>query len=370
MSDLLRRLEERKAANAFRELKYFPGGVDFFSNDYLGFSRSETIARRTEELLKECSVLANGSTGSRLVSGNSLLAADTEEYLAKVYNSGSALIFNSGYDANLGLISSAASRNDTIFYDEYVHASIRDGIRLSFAKSFSFRHNDVPDLLQKLERAKGNVYIVTESVFSMDGDRAPLEELVELCAQKGFYLVVDEAHATGCLGENGKGYAVAENILPHVFARVVTFGKALGVHGAAVLGNAQLKEFLVNFARSFIYTTALPPHGYAAIRAAHEEMERAEAIRETLAQRIRFFRNCEWPGTVSLIPSETAIQSFVIPGNDRVKSVAEFIQQEGFSVAPILSPTVPAGKERIRICLHAFNTEEEIQNLAKAFHHA
>jgi len=357
---LARKLEDRKAADAFRELRQYSGMTDFYSNDYLGLSCSARIRGRTEELLLHYGANTNGSGGSRLIAGNSVLAEDTEEYLSAFYGSEAALIFSSGYDANLGLLSCIASRLDTILYDEYAHASIRDGIRLSTAKSFSFRHNSMEDLAAKLRHASGTVFVVTETVFSMDGDEAPLKELVQMQAQYGFHLIADEAHAAGYFG-NGAGLCSEAGVVPDIFARIVTFGKAAGVHGAAVLGNRMLKDYLVNFARSFIYTTALPPYAYAAVRAAHEEIAKAEEERQKLEQHIFFFRK-NYTGA-GLISSRSAIQSVVIPGNSAVKKKCAQLQQENLGMVPVLHPTVPEGKERIRICLHAFNTEEEIKRL-------
>lgn len=365
------RLKQREADGALRRLSLLKPGIDFYSNDYLGYSRNPAVGKLASSILEEYhSHTVSGSTGSRLISGNSSLAEDTENFLAQYYHSGSALIFNSGYDANLGLVASVASRSDVVFYDEYVHASIRDGLRLSFAAAHSFRHNDTGDLLKKINQVKatGSVFVMTESVFSMDGDMAPLEEMVRLCRQYGLYLIVDEAHAAGYLGEKGKGLT-----LPYagdIFARVITFGKAWGVHGAVVLGSDELRAYLVNFARSFIYTTALPPQAYAEIFAVHRLAENHEQIRSDLHEIIAYFNRVKSRQEYPVLPSATAIQSVIVPGNDQVKKLAENLQAEGLNVWPVLYPTVPGGKERLRVILHAYNTKNEIDLLIKSLANA
>jgi 8-amino-7-oxononanoate synthase len=195
---LQKKLEERKSSQSLRSLRLVNGMVDFCSNDYLGIVRNGVLR-------PVGTGLANGSTGSRLLSGNSALAEETEAFIAGFHQAASALLFNSGYDANLGLLASVPQKGDTILYDQLCHASIRDGIRLSFAQAFSFLHNDLADLEKKLAAASGTVFIVTESVFSMDGDLCPLEELVRIAGRSGAHLIIDEAHATGMIGEKGEG---------------------------------------------------------------------------------------------------------------------------------------------------------------------
>jgi len=197
---LNKKLNERKQQNAFRTLRITKDKTDFCSNDYLGIVKNNLLQLSTDN----CQ-LRTGSTGSRLLSGNYKLIEETEKEIAIFHQSQTALIFNSGYDANVGLLSSIPQRGDTILYDFLSHASIRDGIRLSFAESFSFAHNDVNDLEKKLNHAKGNIFVVTESVFSMDGDVCPLQQLVQVCKKYNAHLVIDEAHATGVVGERGEG---------------------------------------------------------------------------------------------------------------------------------------------------------------------
>ena len=262
-------------------------------------------------------------------------------------------------------------RGDFIFYDELVHASIRDGISMSNAKAYKFRHNNIEDLkirLNKLSQPENSeIYIVTESVFSMDGDLAPLRELAAISEDFKAFLVVDEAHATGIFGENGEGLVQEEGIQDKVFARLNTFGKAPGCHGAVILGSKGLKNYLVNFSRSLIYTTALPPHSVATILSVYQEFINEISEIQQLKNNIHFFRNQieELEIKKHFIPSISAIQSCIIPGNEKVKNIAKILKQEGFEVKPILSPTVPKGSERLRFCLHSFNSENEIREVLK-----
>ncbi|WP_317130454.1 aminotransferase class I/II-fold pyridoxal phosphate-dependent enzyme [Robertkochia marina] len=363
---LNKKLEQRLADNAFRRLPSAAEGIDFCSNDYLGLSRDPKLKEFIGEILEGYD-FGEGSTGSRLISGNHKLYKEAEDMLTTWYASESALIFNSGYDANIGFFSSVPQRGDIVFYDEYIHASIRDGLSMGNAGSFKFRHNDLEhleSLLKKYLVDDNECYVVTESVFSMDGDSPDLDRLINLCKAYDVNLVVDEAHAVGVVGEKGKGLTFSQGRRESVFARIVTFGKGPGVHGAAVLGSQKLKDYLVNFCRSLIYTTALPPHSVAGIMASHRLMI-DDGRRDQLWDRIRCFQNklnttevlMEFKG------GDSAIATIVIPGNENVKEVAKLLNDEGFRVKPIVSPTVPKGKERLRICLHSYNSFEEIESL-------
>jgi 8-amino-7-oxononanoate synthase len=368
---LAKSLENRKQEKAFRSLKRSSSLIDFSSNDYLGLASSENIYSKAHEILKENELLLNGATGSRLLSGNHILYDLTENYLAEFHQTEAALIFNSGYDANIGFFSSVPRRGDFIFYDELVHASIRDGIGMSHAKAYKFDHNNSAELQNKLSKIEktddSELYIVTESVFSMDGDMAPLEHFAKISEEFGAFLIVDEAHATGIFGEKGEGLVQELKIQDKVFARLNTFGKAPGCHGAAILGSKDLKNYLVNFSRSFIYTTALPPHSVATILAVYQEFEKGISLIQQLKNNIQFFRSQVSQNKLlaNFLESKSAIQSCIIPGNEQVKYVAESLKKEGFEVKPILSPTVPKGRERLRFCLHAFNSEEEISRVLK-----
>ncbi|MEO8171812.1 MAG: 8-amino-7-oxononanoate synthase [Sediminibacterium sp.] len=351
---LNKKLNERKEAHSFRELRLADGKTDFCSNDYLGIVKNSRLQTSNSRL-------ASGSTGSRLLSGNYLMIEEVEKQIAVFHQSETALLFNSGYDANIGLLSAVPQKGDTILYDQLCHASIRDGIRLSFANAFSFAHNDLADLQKKMEHATGTVFIVTESVFSMDGDLCPLPELVNIAQQNNAHLIIDEAHATGVIGESGEGLVQHLQMQEHVFGRVHTFGKACGCHGAVVLGSIALRNYLVNFARSFVFSTSLPEHSVALIKAGYETFPGMTKERVHLQELIKQFQAADIQ--FEKLISSTPIQVVVIPGNEQVKQVAALLQKANLDVRAILYPTVPKGKERLRIVLHAFNTGEEIKDL-------
>lgn len=370
---LASKLSKREVENTLRSLPFSNNLIDLSSNDYLGFAMNETIYSNTFKLILKKEASQNGATGSRLLTGNHPLNTELEEFLTIFYASESALVFNSGYDANLGFFSSVPQKEDIIFYDEFIHASIRDGIFLSHAKSYKFKHNDLEDLKDKASRIVQNnntsqdehveIYIVTESVFSMDGDSPDIEALVKFSEKKGYNLVIDEAHAVGVFGINGEGLVQQKKLQKNIFARIVTFGKAMGCHGSAILGSEKLKEYLVNFSRSFIYTTALPPHSLATAYSAFVYLSNeGKESRLRLDENIAFF-NKKIKGLnleQFFIPSISAIHCCLISGNTRVKNVAKKIQGKGFNVRPILSPTVREGEERLRFCLHSYNSKEEL----------
>jgi 8-amino-7-oxononanoate synthase len=372
--NLSTKLEFRQQKNALRKLSLPNELIDFSSNDYIGFSKNQLIFDKTHRHLVETNCIQNGATGSRLLSGNHKVYQEAERYIANFHRSESALIFNSGYDANVGFFSSVAQKGDLILYDELCHASIRDGIQLSYAKSYKFTHNDFEDLEKLIQRCQNElteVYIVTESVFSMDGDCPDLEEFIAVSQKYGCYLVVDEAHALGVFGHPeasaGEGLVQMLGLQDQVFARIMTFGKGLGCHGAAILGSQELKDYLVNYSRSFIYTTGLSPHSVATILVAYQHLETEKQSIEKLRENIIHFN--QEKNLLGLKPmfvrSKSAIQSAIIPGNQKVKSIANKLQEKGFDVKAILSPTVPEGQERLRFCLHSYNSKDEISEVLR-----
>ncbi|TRZ45815.1 aminotransferase class I/II-fold pyridoxal phosphate-dependent enzyme [Robertkochia solimangrovi] len=369
---LRKKLIERESAGALRQLSGPVEGVDFYSNDYLGFSNEPEIEQLTSRLMS--GIPGSGATGSRLISGNHRFYEKAEAYLTAFYKAEAALIFNSGYDANVGLFSSIPDRNDLIVYDSLIHASIRDGIQMGHAQSYKFPHNDLDALdrlLKKLsaeiharqDGINSEIYVVTESVFSMDGDSPDLSRLSDICSLYKCRLIVDEAHAVGVCGKDFKGLTY-DNEAVDVFIRIVTFGKGMGCHGAAILGSEELKSFMVNYTRSFIYTTALSPHAVAGIIAAHKFFERSEAAFK-LQSVIDEFRELAAVIGVNenLLASKSAIQGILVPGNEEVRAVAQVLNNNGLIVKAIMSPTVAKGQERIRICLHSFNSLREIEVL-------
>lgn len=355
-------LDKRRDQQAFRQLKLQGRQVDFCSNDYLGLARSERVQEQALTISRQFAQV-NGSGGSRLLAGNYALMETAEQTLAAFHAAPAGLIYNSGYDANVGLFSCVPQKGDTVVYDQLIHASIRDGIRLSAAGSFSFLHNNLEDLRKKLSNATGRTFVAVESVYSMDGDVAPLADIAALCREYGALLIVDEAHATGVAGKKGEGLVQALDLQDACFARVHTFGKAVGCHGAIVLGSPILRDYLINFSRSFIYTTALPLHAVAVILASYAIFPDMYAERTHLSALIAQFRSLI--PAARLLPSETPIQIVMTPGNEAVRNLARELQENGLDVRPILHPTVPRGKERLRIVLHSFNTPEEVAILGK-----
>jgi 8-amino-7-oxononanoate synthase len=363
---LLSLLDKRKTEHNFRTLP-LPNNnlIDFSSNDYLGFAKSAELKELKDALVKEYNIKQQGSAGSRLITGNSLIHTDCEKQIAEFHHAEKALLFNSGYDANVGLLSSVPQRGDIVLYDELCHASIIDGIRLSFAHAYKFRHNDVAHLEELLAKQKNRetVYVVTESVFSMDGDCASLKEITDLCKQNKAYLIVDEAHAIGIYGKQGRGLCNELGIEQDCFARVYTYGKAMGVHGGCVVGNKDLYDYLVNFARSLIYTTALPASSVALVMASYKLLQSTKQIK-ALKENISLFNELTLP-VKDKINSTSAIHCFVIKGNENVIKASKELIDKGFDVRAIKSPTVKEGIERLRICLHSTNSKDKITGLAK-----
>jgi len=327
--------------------------VDFCSNDYLGLA--SVLKSRIHKPAD------TGSGGSRLLAGNYPQIEALEKSIAGFHEAPAGLIFNSGYDANIGLLSAIALKGDTILYDQLIHASLRDGIRLGYAQSFSFEHNSPSSLEQRLRQAEGTVYVVVESLYSMDGDLAPLVEIAELCERYNAHLIVDEAHATGIIGSRGEGLVQQLNLESKCFVRIHTFGKALGVHGAIVLGSDFLRSYLINFSRAFIYTTALPPSTVSHIEEAYRIFPGMSKERQRISQLVDYFRAANLK--FSRVDSNTAIQGVFVPGNAQVVHAAEALETAGMDVRPIRYPTVPKGSERLRVILHAFNTVEQVERL-------
>jgi len=360
-------LAGRKAVGNLRRLSAVSGLADFSSNDFLGFARSAELQARLLAALEELWAGSNGmpligATGSRLLTGNSTRAEELEQQIAAFHGAEAALLFSSGYAANLGLLSSVGRRGDTILYDERAHASIKDGARLGQAGSFSFRHNDPADLERRIRGAAGSVYVAVESLYSMHGDPAPLFDLTEVCSRSGAYMIVDEAHATGVFGPDGRGLVAGHGLEAQVFARIYTFGKALGLHGAAVLGSAGLRDFLINFARPFVYSTGLPLTSLTSIRLAYGMLQEAGSLRDALWRNIGLFRSgFRGNGLGGAMNGDSPIQWIGCSGSGACRRLAAAGVAAGLDLRPILSPTVPKGQEGIRVCLHAFNTEEEVR---------
>lgn len=370
--------------------------MDFASNDYLGLARNTAQRRRVQALWEEAVEASNpkkgqqgptlGATGSRLLSGDTATFHELERYLATVHESPAALLCNSGYDANLALVSSLPC--DVILYDEYAHNSLHMAMRLWQQSNqegrrqwCAFRHNSVADLDRLLDstmsamKKDASVVVVVESIYSMDGDCAPLADILKVADRYGARVVVDEAHGLGVSGPTGLLSALGLHRHPALLSAVYTFGKAAGCHGAVITGSKTLISYLVNYGYPLIYSTALPLHSLCTIRAAYESMvhPRGDALRSHLAHLIRVFQrlmHSEVLGhrqdDLALISSSTPIQALLVPGNRRCTALCQAIwkeSQQRIRLFPIKSPTVPAGKERVRIVLHAHNTAEQVREL-------
>jgi 8-amino-7-oxononanoate synthase len=362
MALLEERLACRRQEGSLRKLENSALEVDFASNDTLGLSKRLGAFPEAARW---------GSTGSRLLTGNSLMAEALEDRIASFHKADAGLLFNSGYLANMGLLSTVAGKNDVVLYDADIHASTRDGILLSRAKAYHFRHNDAEHLSAMLDRHKGragNLYVCIESVYSCDGACAPLQEIAAACKPYGARLIVDEAHATGAIGTQGRGLACRFHLESALFARVHTFGKALGAFGAIVLGSPLLKHLLVNFCRPFIYTTALPDPVLRAIEQAYAWMEQADEERLRLADLIVYFAFKARISRRKFAPSQTHIQALYVNGNQEALQLADQLKRRGILAKPLLHPTVPKGGERLRFCLHAYNSKEEIDRLFECLH--
>lgn len=372
------RLQQRKVADTFRDLTDKSHLIDLASNDYLGLARSQKLRELTAFYAQQFHL--NGATGSRLISGNSAFTEQLEKDIAFFHQAASALLFNSGFDANIGVFASLPQQGDTIISDELVHASIIDGIRLSKARRLIFKHNDLASLEHCLQQATGTTFITVESLYSMDGDLAPLPEIVQLAEQYHAAVIVDEAHATGIFGATGGGLVQELGLEKRVFARIHTFGKALGIHGAVVVGDEVLRHYLINFARSFIFTTAAAPHSLAAVRAAYELLPTLDKERQQLKELTDFFnKNTTQKHRLSNyqthhVPalnlknpaaSHSPIQSVVVGDSKQAKALAIRLQDAGFYAKAIVYPTVAKGQERVRICLHSFNTLAEVDMILR-----
>ncbi|KAF9158164.1 hypothetical protein DFQ27_009295 [Actinomortierella ambigua] len=376
---LEQQLESRKARSLLRRLVVIPeSSADFSSNDFLGLARNANLGARffseLESFPKDRPPL--GSTGSRLLDGNSAYAEQLEVMIARFHSAEAALVFNSGFDANVGFFSTVPQPGDVILYDEFIHASVHDGMKVTRAGiKQKFLHNDLLDLERWLKRfrqeevandlAVRNIFISVESVYSMDGDIAPLKEMADLADQYDAHMVVDEAHATGVFGKNGRGVVNEMGLENRIFARLHTFSKALASNGAALVGPKILREYLINYARPLIYSTFTSFSNLASVRSAYQMMIDGDTVElvENLKDLIAYFRTHIQIPEHMLLPSSSPIQGIVMDGNAKVNALSQCLIEAGLNVKPIRFPTVPKGKERVRICLHSHNTREQIDRL-------
>lgn len=358
-----RELDSLRDASQFRMLECIRG-VNLSSNDYLGLADDPRLKLALTESAERAAAV--GATGSRLLSGNSPEWESLESNFAEFAGTEAALYFGSGYAANIGLLSSLLKPADVVFSDALNHASLIDGIRLSRAARVVYPHRN----LEFLERAlsdhtnvTGTRVIVTESVFSMEGNLAPLAELLQLARQYSAALILDEAHATGVWGPQGRGLAAQFKAEREVLAIVHTCGKALACAGAFVCGSRVLKDYLVNRARTFIFSTAMPPYLAGQIQAALDLAREAEDRRAHLSDISKTLREALVTAGLNVGTSATQIVPVVFGSNDSALHVASELQRSGFAVRAIRPPTVPSGTARIRISLTSKITHEEIRRL-------
>ncbi|GAB7361257.1 hypothetical protein MBLNU230_g1318t1 [Neophaeotheca triangularis] len=388
-------LDKRRSNSTIRNLTTnAPDSVDFSSNDFLSLAKSKDLHTAfLEELHKFPHYNSLGSGGSRLLDGNSTYAEKLEKDIASFHRAETGLLCNSGFDANVGLFSCLPQRGDVVVYDEYIHASVHDGMRLSRAsRCVKFDHNDLESFERILRSSdvggdaavrdgKKSVFVAVEAVYSMDGDIAPLREmkrvLDEILPGGNGYLIVDEAHSTGVLGPRGSGLVCDLNMENDVLVRLHTFGKGLACNGAILLASPLIRQYMVNYARPLIYTTFMSYPALAAIRASYSFLMsgRTESLAQNLhsltsqlhGQLTTLINHLDIPSPLSHLlrlplsqPQYSPIFSLL---SSQPKDLAAHCQRRGFVVRGIVPPTVPAGAERVRICLHAGNSTEEVKAL-------
>lgn len=353
-------LETLQENQQLRQLKKLHG-KDFCSNDYLGLSKSEELRSELLRFLQHSEALSASS--SRLIPGYHHMHEEVESVLANYFGSESGLIFNSGYSANLGIISTLC-KDAVIFSDELNHASLIDGIRLSRSETHIFEHNNLEQLRELLQKASSDKprFIITESLFSMDGDFSPLDQLQAISEEFSATLIVDEAHASGVFGPKGSG-RVAELLKRENIISIHTFGKAFAGFGAFVATSKNTRDLLINFCREFIFTTALPPHVVFLMAKSVDWVRKNPEWRENLIAQSESFRQRLKEQGFDLSTSQSQIIPVVLGSNEKVLSAEVFLQKQGFQVSAIRSPSVAKGSERLRICLHASHRSSELNQL-------
>jgi len=378
MDRITRQLAEREAKSLIRMLRparshehgYWHGPkrslVDLSSNDYLSLSNHPALKQAATRAIEE---FGTGARGSRLLSGDLALHHQLESRVAQFKGKPSALVFNSGYQANVGLMAALCQKGDAIFCDRLSHASLLDGVRLSGARLFRFQHNDVDHLASQLTKHAADFdtsLVVTESVFSMDGDLAPLKAMAQLKQSTPFIWLVDEAHATGLFGEDGSGCVAQQGVTDAVDLVMGTFSKALGSFGAYVACSEQVKSWLINTCRSFIYSTALPPAVIGANLAALDVVAQEPCRRANVLARAHDLRSrlqaLGWPvrGASQIIPVMTGTA-------EKAVTLSQALEAAGFRCAPVRPPTVPEGQARVRLSLCYDHDQAVIDRLAACF---
>ena len=361
---LLRRRFAREGAQGPRIVVDGREFLAFCSNDYLGLANHPRIVQAAVEAAARHGV---GQGASHLLSGHSIVHERVESALAQFVRMPRALHFSSGYQANIGAITALAGPEDAVFSDELNHASLIDGVRLSRARVIRYPHVDLDALSKALAASEaGNRLIVTDAVFSMDGDVAPVPALLELCERYDALLVLDDAHGFGVLGSQGRGTPEHFGVRSPRIVYVGTLGKAAGVSGAFVAGGEEVIETILQRARTYIYTTAAPAMLAAAVEASLELIRDEEWRRERLRKLIAALKCALGETGAGLAPSDTPIQPLVLGGNDRAVAAAAKLRELGILVPAIRPPTVPEGTARLRISLSAAHSEQDVARLAAA----
>jgi 8-amino-7-oxononanoate synthase len=363
MSLILKRIHKQldflHEENLIRTLSV-PQGHDFCSNDYFGLSSHPHIIKAVHKALD---AHGYGSTSSRFIRGQRAIYEHIEEAFAAFMKSERALIFSSGYAANSGVLSALINKGDIVFSDELNHASIIDGLRLSGAHVIIFPHNNYDFLAQKMAEypLSQDKFLVTESLFSMDGDIAPLKSYAELCEQFNIALIVDEAHAVGIYGEHGAGLCDYFNINDHILCKTAGMGKAFGAFGAVVAGRHEAIELIIQKARSLIYSTALPPLALYALNASLEIINTDNTLRENLFKNIKLLHD-----NLNIISQEipSPITPIIVKSNDKALCIAQNLKEAGFDIRAIRPPTVPLGTARLRITSHSNHSPALIKKLS------
>jgi len=363
-------IERLKATNSYRTLRP-ASGLDFTSNDYLGLAAHPALREAAKKALDEYGVVGVG--GSRLLRGHHPLHEALETHAANFFACEKALYFGSGYLANLALFSTLCGRRDAVIFDETIHASMKEGIHASPAERYRAKHNSISSFEKNLKKAREadcqSVWIAVESLYSMDGDFAPLQELVALARTYDAELIIDEAHATGIFGKTGLGLSEELDLdLSGVNAIAVhTCGKALGVAGALVCGPASIIDFLVNKARPFIYSTAPPPMLAASLIRALDLIDEEPERRATLFARIAYANEkLKAVAGNALCSSGSHILPIILGEEEKALKIASELQGAGFDVRAIRPPTVPQGTSRLRISINAMHSENNIADLSIA----
>ncbi len=355
-------LEHLKRAHRHRSLT-LPAGKDFSSNDYLGFSRHPALREAVIAALDEDGIV--GAGGSRLLRGHHPAHARLEEFAARHFGSEKALFFGSGFIANFALFTTLPDRHDAVIFDERIHASVKEGLHASPAERYKARHNDADSFAAEVRRAREKgarrVFIAVESVYSMDGDLAPLAALDAIATELDAVLIVDEAHATGVFGPRGRG--LGEGLGGAHWISLHTCGKALGVAGALVCACGDTIDYLINRARPFIYSTAPPPMLAAAVERALKLADEEPWRRERVLELAPLLHRAVNPGKAF---AGSQIVPVILGEDERALKAARALQMGGFDVRAIRPPTVPEGTSRLRISLNALHTREDVLALSAA----